>query len=129
MNKKNNKKNLKSGFTLIEVLIALTVLSISMLGIYSILNMSSRTLIAAKDKIFVIEKGYDRIARQINFPSKNFENVEDYDGKIVTYTFKKESIGIPMVQQVTMTVSSDTASTKFIYYEKGIEDTGSTGGF
>lgn len=124
-----NKKFAK-GFTLIEVLIALTVLSISMLGVYSILNMSSRTLISAKERMFVIEKGYDRIARMINFPNKNFENVEDFNGKLITYTFKKESIGIPMVQQVTMTVSSDTATTKFIYYEKGIEDTGdSLGGF
>ena len=49
---KQNK--LKKGFTLLEVMIALAVLSISMLGIYSLQNMSLKTLISAKEKMFVI---------------------------------------------------------------------------
>ncbi len=108
----------KKGFTLLEVLIALAVLSISMLGIYSLQNMSIHTLTASKEKMFVIERGYDRISRQINFPNKAYEEKEEYDGKIISYTFKKEASGVPMVQKITMTVATDKASVNFIYYEK-----------
>ena len=90
---KQNK--LKKGFTLLEVMIALAVLSISMLGIYSLQNMSLKTLISAKEKMFVIERGYDRISRQINFPNKAYEEVEDYNGTLVYYSFLKESSGVP----------------------------------
>ncbi len=118
------KNNLKKGFTLLEVMIALAVLSISMLGIYSLQNMSLKTLISAKDKMFVIERGYDRISRQINFPNKAYEEVEEYNGTLVHYSFLKESSGVPMVQKITMTVSTDTASTKFVYYEKAAGSAG-----
>lgn len=118
------KNNMKKGFTLLEVMIALAVLSISMLGIYSLQNMSLKTLISAKDKMFVIERGYDRISRQINFPNKAYEEVEEYNGKLVHYSFLKESSGVPMVQKITMTVSTDTASTKFVYYEKAAGSAG-----
>lgn len=121
---KNNKN--KAGFTLIEVLIALAVLSISMLGVYSLLNMSTDTLIAAQDKMFVIERGYDRISKQINYPSKAYEEKEEYNGVLVNYSITKDSVGIPGVQQVTLTVSTDKAQTSFIYYEKS---SGSMGGF
>lgn len=109
---------LKRGFTLMEVLISLAVLSISMLGIYSLLNMSLDTVGYAKDKMFVIERGYDRISRQINYPNKAFEEREEYNGTTVTYSFKRESSGIPSVEKVTMTVTSDKAETSFVYYER-----------
>ena len=48
------QNKLEKGFTLLEVMIALAVLSISMLGIYSLQNMSLKTLISAKEKMFVI---------------------------------------------------------------------------
>lgn len=119
-----NNKKYKKGFTLLEVMIALAVLSISMLGIYSLQNMSLKTLISAKEKMFVIERGYDRISRQINFPNKAYEEVEDYNGTLVYYSFLKESSGVPMVQKITMTVSTNNASTKFVYYEKSTSSTG-----
>ncbi len=113
----HNKKSQK-GFTLLEVMIALAILSISMLGIYSLQNMSLKTLISAKEKMFIIERGYDRISRQINFPNRAYEEVEDYDGILIYYSFLKESSGVPMVQKITMTVSTNNATTKFVYYEK-----------
>lgn len=116
--------NLKKGFTLIEVLIALAVLSISMLGIYSLQSMSLRALDTSKAKMFVIERAYDRISRQINFPNKAYEETEDYNGTLVHYSFHKESSGVPMVQKVTMTVSTDRATVSFVYYEKSSGGTG-----
>lgn len=109
---------MKKGFTLIETLIALAVLSISMMGIYSIMNMSLNSSIRAKERMFLIERGYDRVARKINFPGKAFPEVEDYNGVEVRYHLLEESVGIPGVKQVTMTISTDKAETKFIYYER-----------
>ncbi len=109
---------LKKGFTLLEVLIALAVLSISMLGIYSLQSMSMKALYTSKEKMFVIERAYDRISRQINFPNKAFEETEEYNGVLVHYNFKKEDSGVPMVQKITMTVSTDSATVSFTYYEK-----------
>lgn len=113
-----SKRKLKKGFTLLEVLIALAVLSISMLGIYSLQSMSMKALYTSKEKMFVIERAYDRIARQINFPNKAYEETEDYNGTLVHYSFKKESSGVPAVQKITMTVSTDSATVSFVYYEK-----------
>ncbi len=108
----------KGGFTLLEVLIALAVLSISMLGVYSLLKMSLDTNIYARDKYFVIERGYDRISRQLNYPSKIYEDREEYDGVEVKYTFEREATEIPTVQEVRMTVATDKAQVVFVYYEQ-----------
>ncbi len=110
--------HIKQGFTLLEVLIALAVLSTSMLGVYSLLKMSIDTNIYARDKYFVIERGYDRISRQIAYPSKIYEAKETYDGIDVTYTFERKSTPIPTVQEVRMTVATDKAEVVFVYYEQ-----------
>ena len=57
-------------------------------------------------------------------PNKAYEEVEEYNGTLVHYSFLKESSGVPMVQKITMTVSTDTASTKFVYYEKAAGSAG-----
>ena len=116
------KTDNKNGFTLLEVLIALAVLSISMLGVYSLLKMSLDTNIYARDKYFVIERGYNRISRQISYPSKIYEDTENYNGVEVRYSFERRATPIPTVQEVRMTVATDKAETVFIYYEQ-------TGGF
>lgn len=108
----------KAGWTLLEVLIALAVLSISMLGVYSLIKMSLDTNIYAKDKFFVIERGYDRISRQISYPAKIYDDSEKYNGTEVKYTFERKSTPIPSVQEVRMTVTTDKAQTVFVYYER-----------
>lgn len=106
----------KKGFTLLEVLIALSVLSISMLGVYSLIQISMDTSIYASDKLFVIERGYDRLSRQIIYPTKAFEDTEVYDNITVKYSFEKTSTPIPSIEEVRMKVSTDKAETEFIYY-------------
>lgn len=110
--------NHKNGFTLLEVLIALVILSISMLGVYSLLKTSIDTNIYARDKYFVIERAYDRISRQISYPNKIYEEVEIYDGIEVRYKFEREATQIPTVQEVRMTVATDKAEIVFVYYEE-----------
>ncbi len=115
MKKINNYKN---GFTLLEVLITLSVLSISMLGVYSLLQMSLDTTAYAKDKMFVIERGYDRLTMMMAYPSKVYSDEEEYDGIEIRYTFERESTPIPGVEEVQMTVETDYAEAVFVYYEE-----------
>lgn len=112
------KKTNKNGFTLLEVLIALAVLSISMLGVYSLVKMSLDTTIYAKDKQFVIERGYDRLSRQMLYPTKVFEDTEVYDGVMVKYSFERKATPVPMVEEVRMKVATDNAETEFVYYSQ-----------
>lgn len=109
-------KTTRKAFTLIEVLVALLVLSISLTSVYALLQTSIDTTGFAKDKVFVIEKGYDRIIRQINYPSKVFSDTETYDEIVVNYKFERKTTPVPMLTEIHMTVSTDKASTIFIYY-------------
>ncbi len=111
-------KKTKKGFTLLEVLITLAVLSISMLGVYSLLNLSLDTTIYSKDKLFVIERGYDRLSMMMNYPSKVYSDKEEYEGIEVRYEFEYSSTPIPGVQEVRMTVAIDGAEASFVYYEE-----------
>lgn len=112
------EKNNKKGFTLLEVIIALSVLSISMLGIYSLIKMSLDTTVYAKDKLFVIERGYDRLSRQLIYPSKVYEDKEVYDNVTIKYTFEKKSTPLPSIEEVRMTVTTDKAEVDFVYYSQ-----------
>lgn len=108
----------KKGFTLLEVLIALSVLSISMLGVYSLMGMSLDMTQYAKDKLFVIERGYDRLSRQMIYPTKAYEDTEVYDNVTIKYTFEKTSTPLPSIEEVRMTVTTDKAEVDFVYYSQ-----------
>jgi len=106
----------KKAFTLIEVLVSLVVLSISLTSVYSLLQTSINTTGFAKDKVFVIEKGYNRVIRQINYPTKVFSDTETYGEITVNYDFERKTTPVPSLTEIHMTVSTDKASTLFIYY-------------
>ena len=106
----------REGFTLIEVLVSLVVLSISLTAVYSILQNSLSNIEIAQNKTFVAEKWYERIIREITYPNAVYSDKEEHDGITVNYEFERESTPIPTVMEVTMTVSTNEASTIFVYY-------------
>jgi len=55
------------GFTLLEVLIALSVLAISMLGVYSLLNQSISMEYKRSDREFLLQYGYEKNAEKNKF--------------------------------------------------------------
>lgn len=107
------------GFTLLEVLIALTVLSISMLGVYRLSSMSIDISDYSIRRADAVETGYLRVLEKMNYPTKLFKDKEVREDK-TEILFKEESepAFFPDVDEVTITTTIDGATSVYIYYEK-----------
>jgi prepilin-type N-terminal cleavage/methylation domain-containing protein len=79
------KSNKINAFTLLEVLIALSVLAISMLGVYSLLNQSLSMEYKRGDREYLFQYGYERILKQLNFPDSNLKDAENIMGNSISY--------------------------------------------
>ena len=73
------------GFTLLEVLIALSVLAISMLGVYSLLNQSISMEYKRSDREFLLQYGYERMLKKINFSDSDLKEAENIMGNSISY--------------------------------------------
>lgn len=110
---------MKRGFTLLEVLIALTVLSISMLGIYRLSAMSVDTSDYAIRKAIVVESGYQRVLEVLNYPGKVFKDKgENALGYEVEYSSDELPTMFPGVKEISLTAEYDGAESTYVYYEK-----------
>ncbi|MGD9807250.1 MAG: prepilin-type N-terminal cleavage/methylation domain-containing protein [Deferribacterales bacterium] len=110
---------MKKGFTLLEVLIAMAVLSISMLGIYRLSAMSVEMSDYAKEKTLVTEAGYQRVLEVLNYPGKVFKDKgRNVMGISVNYTSDTESTIFPGVNEITLTTEHEGVSTVYVYYEQ-----------
>ena len=107
-----------SGFTLLEVLIAMSVLAISMLSVYNLLNASINMVSYGKDKLEVIDKGYERVLIHSYYPRIARRDSITEDNKTIHYEYTSEQTGIPSVSQVKMKVSSDSAAVVYEYFER-----------
>jgi len=105
------------GFTLLEVLIALAVLSISMLGVYRLSAVSIDVSDYAVRKADAVEIGYQRVLEQINYPGKLFKDKTTIDGKEIEYNLKSEPTPFPGVDKKTLTTTANGAESVYIYYE------------
>jgi prepilin-type N-terminal cleavage/methylation domain-containing protein len=72
-------------FTLLEVLIALSVLAISMLGVYSLLNQSISMEYKRSDREFLLQYGYERMLKKINFSDSDLKDAENIMGNSISY--------------------------------------------
>jgi len=110
---------MSKGFTLLEVLIAITVLSLSMLGIYRLSAMSVDTSAYAKKKAVVVESGYQRVLEIINYPGKVFRDDRPNEmGIIVRYASESSPTLFPGVDEITLTADYDGVTSTYVYYEK-----------
>jgi prepilin-type N-terminal cleavage/methylation domain-containing protein len=107
------------GFTLLEVLIALAVLSISMLGVYRLSAMSVDVSDYATRKAESVEAGYQRILEEMNYPGKLFKDKEEReDGTQIVYKEESTPTMFPGVDEKSVTTTINGASSVYIYYEK-----------
>jgi prepilin-type N-terminal cleavage/methylation domain-containing protein len=79
------KLNKSNSFTLLEVLIALSVLAISMLGVYSLLNQSISMEYRRSDREFLFQYGYERLLKKLNFPEGDLKEAESIMGNSISY--------------------------------------------
>lgn len=109
---------MRKGFTLLEVLIALSVLAISMLGIYSLLNQGISMTDYSKSKLTVINLGYERVLRQIHYPRISLSGTEEHDNKTFTYTPHRANTLLPGVGSVLLQVKGPDAIVTYEYFER-----------
>lgn len=110
---------MNKGFTLLEVLIAIAVLSISLLGVYRLSAMSVETSEYAQKKAIVVEAGYQRVLEIINYPGKVFKNRgKNALGYEINFKSKTDPTLFPGVDQVSLTAQYKGAESTYVYYEK-----------
>lgn len=105
----------KKGFTLLEVLIALTITAISVMGIYNLLNISINTLNYAKNKLGIVNKAYEYFLIDNNEPNSYYlsrlsENLEIKD-EITANIYN-------ILDEHTLTISSSEDKIAIIYFKK-----------
>lgn len=100
-----------------EVLIAISVLAIAMLGIYSLLSSSIRMTSYGKDKMLLIDKGYERLLRHIHYPRVSLPSSEEVGDDAITYTYEREASGMPAVRTVRMKAESARSVVIYEYFE------------
>jgi len=110
---------MKKGFTLLEVLIALAVLTVSMLGIYRLSSMSIETAGYAVSKSMVTEAGYQRVLELINYPGKIFKDKsKNAEGLLINYKTESKPTILPGVDEISITAEYEGVASTYIYYEK-----------
>lgn len=110
---------MRKGFTLLEVLIAMAVLSISMLGIYRLSSMSVSTAEYSARKAMVVEAGYQRVLEQLNYPGKVFKDRgKNALGDRVNYSSDTQPTILPGVDEISLTAEYEGVATTYVYYEK-----------
>jgi prepilin-type N-terminal cleavage/methylation domain-containing protein len=107
------------GFTLMEVIVAISVLAVSMLGVYSLVNQSIFMATYGREKDFISNKAFERVALSLHYPRASWESSEDVEGKgTITYDIKREPTLLPRVTSVILTVKSKDAAVSYEYFER-----------
>jgi prepilin-type N-terminal cleavage/methylation domain-containing protein len=103
----------KRGFTLLEVLIALSLLAISFTGIYFLLNQSIDIENYSKDKITVIVKGYEKVVKILEYNSP----VDNDENEGIEYEMEKKQTIYPSIYEITLKAKHGDATETYIFYE------------
>ena len=111
--------SVNEGFTLLEVLIAMAVLAISMLSVYSLLNASIDMVSYGKSKLTVIDKGYERVLIHTYYPRISRQDNITENGTTTLYKYTSEAVpSLPNVSRVKLRVSNDSSVVTYEYFER-----------
>ena len=100
------------------MLIALTILSISMLGVFTLVNQAIDIEAYADQKNFLFIQGYERILKTINYPENNYKNAEQVEGRSIKFEEYISEIIIPDFDEVRMEVTSGGMNCNYYYFMK-----------
>ncbi len=108
---------MKKGFTLLETLIALSLLTISLLGIYKLTDNAIFILSHSDSKSLSLQKAYERFLIKTNFPDKILpEVITDSDGVCRFEEIKVPTI-LPQLTEVRLKATVNEDFAELIYYE------------
>lgn len=106
-----------SGFTLIEVLVSLTIVGIVGSAIFVVLSQSLYTLDVMNRRLALLQYGYERVTLELANPKTAFINeVELSDGSILTFESNLNATLLPTLFVTTVTTKSPDATSQFYYY-------------
>jgi prepilin-type N-terminal cleavage/methylation domain-containing protein len=109
---------MKKGFTLLELLIAMVVLSISMMGLFTLLRQSIDMNDYAKRKLDLTSKAYERVFLSLIYPTKVFDDTVTDNSTIYTYKLEKNDTGFSGIKECELTLDDGDAEVNLYYYER-----------
>lgn len=114
--KTSDKDNLTKAFTLLEVLIAITVVAVSITGIFSLHSKSLNLSFFAGEKIHLINSGFEYILIKERYPQSGFFNRTD--AKDIEYSSQKTADIYGILSEYTLTAKGKEAEINFRYFIK-----------
>ncbi len=109
----------QTGFTLVELIMSMVIISIALVGIFSVINITtlhSADPIVQHQAIAIAESYMDEILQQ-NYSGSasgvraNFNNVDNYNGLVNNGVQNQQGAAVPGLTQYTVTVSVSAPST------------------
>ncbi|GAB1536446.1 hypothetical protein ADMFC3_20770 [Geovibrio sp. ADMFC3] len=108
---------MKKGFTLLELLIAMVVLSIGMMGIFTLVRQSLDMNDYAKRKLNLLSRGYERVILTLS-EKKTLEDIITDNRTTYTYKLEKHDTGLQGIKECELKISDSTADMTLFYYER-----------
>lgn len=104
------------GFTLLEILVALAILSISMLALYNLLNFSLDLHSYSQNRTELVGKGYEIVLKRLNFDENINSMKNEYDN--ITITLEQQITLLPEIQENYLTVENDESRVTYRYFNE-----------
>jgi prepilin-type N-terminal cleavage/methylation domain-containing protein len=111
-------KNSTSGFTLVELIIGMTIFSIGLTGIYALLNTTIANVNYSRDEIVVAGLLREQIDLAVNMRDSNLRNYIPWDSVVIespwTQTLMESGVYLIENNFSTPTITLDTANWNII---------------
>jgi prepilin-type N-terminal cleavage/methylation domain-containing protein len=108
---------MKKGFTLLETLIALSVMTISLLGIYSLLNNAVFISENSEEKINLNQMAYERFLIKRHYPDKILPKIINNTDVTVEFKETRKPTILNRLFEIRLKAIADNNETELIYYE------------
>ncbi|MCD8492478.1 MAG: hypothetical protein LRY51_11595 [Geovibrio sp.] len=96
---------------------AMVVLSIGMMGIFTLVRQSLDMNDYAKRKLDLLGRGYERVILTLA-ERKTLEEIISDNGTTYTYKLEKKDTGLAGIKACELRVSDGTAEMTLFYYER-----------
>ena len=104
------------GFTLVEVLVALAIVGMAGISIYTVMNQSIYVMDIMKRRLMLVQYGYERTLMEIANPDTVLDSSREIDDEIITYEGDTQDTPTPLLLIKTSTTKGYGTNIVFYYY-------------